>query len=233
MRSNMYDSDFASRIDFAIEKIGGLSKASALIGTSLPTIGRWKDGTSDPKMSNMSAFAKAAGVSLDWLMTGKGTPDGNTQQATIDGCCEHDNSCQVPYYKDVVASAGGGKFSDGVISTDDYLILHKDWTKKSKLSTKDLVAIDTKGDSMLPTIPENATVLVDKSKNIVKDGGIYVVRIDNDLYVKRIQRLPTGLRLISDNKAVYDPIDITKVDLKSSDIQIYGQVVHISYDLPH
>lgn len=229
----MYDSDFASRIDFAIEKIGGLSKASALIGTSLPTIGRWKDGTSDPKMSNMSAFAKAAGVSLDWLMTGKGNPDDGSTQYITNTNREQGDSCQVPYYKDVVASAGGGNFNDGVISTDDYLTLHKDWVKKSNLNANDLVAIDTKGDSMLPTIPENATVLVDKSKNAAKDGRIYVVRIGADLYVKRIQRLPTGLRLISDNKTVYDPIDLTKADLESSDIQIYGQVVHISYDLPH
>ncbi|OPH33752.1 Uncharacterised protein [Moraxella equi] len=59
-----------------------------------------------------------------------------------------------------------------------------------------------------------------------------MIRIGEQLYVKRTQWLPTGLRLISDN-TIYDPIDLSKADLDSSDIEVYGQVVHISYDLPH
>ena len=37
----------------------------------------------------------------------------------------------------------------------------------------------------------------------------------------------------SATNTIYDPIDLTKADLDSSDVEIYGQVVHISYDLPH
>lgn len=68
----MYDSDFADRLDIAIEKIGGVGKACSIIGVSYPTIGRWKEGTSDPKLSNVKAFAEAANVSLDWLVNGTG-----------------------------------------------------------------------------------------------------------------------------------------------------------------
>lgn len=67
---NMYDKNFADRIDTAVKTIGGISKASAIIGVSYPTIGRWKDGSSDPKLSNIVALADAAGVSLDWLVNG-------------------------------------------------------------------------------------------------------------------------------------------------------------------
>ncbi|AWY19532.1 S24 family peptidase [Moraxella bovis] len=136
------------------------------------------------------------------------------------------------YFKGVIASAGGGKFSDGVIGTDDFLAFRKEWINRTSLTASQLVAINTDGDSMFPTIPENATVLIDKSKNTAKDGRIYVIRIGEQLYVKRTQWLPTGLRLISDN-TIYDPIDLSKADLDSSDIEVYGQVVHISYDLPH
>lgn len=66
----MYDENFAARIDIAVKKIGGVGKASALIGVSYPTIGRWKDGSSDPKLSNIVALAEAADVSLDWLARG-------------------------------------------------------------------------------------------------------------------------------------------------------------------
>lgn len=137
------------------------------------------------------------------------------------------------YFKGVIASAGGGKFSDGVIGTDDFLAFRKEWINRTSLAASQLVAINTDGDSMFPTIPENATVLIDKSKNTAKDGRIYVIRIGEQLYIKRTQWLPTGLRLISDNKELYDTIDLTHTDLKSSNVEIYGQVVHISYDLPH
>lgn len=68
----MYDNNFADRIDFAVNKIGGLRKASSIIGVSYPTIGRWQDGSSDPKLSNIVALADAADVSLDWLARGTG-----------------------------------------------------------------------------------------------------------------------------------------------------------------
>lgn len=137
------------------------------------------------------------------------------------------------YFKGVIASAGGGIFSDGVIGTDDFLAFRKAWVKRNGLNAKELVALNTDGDSMLPTIPEKATILVDKSKNIAKDGRIYVIRIDDRLYVKRVQWIPTGgLKLISDN-AVYESFDITRQDLESENVQVYGQVIHLSYDLAH
>lgn len=71
------------------------------------------------------------------------------------------------------------------------------------------------------------------TKNTAKDGRIYVIRIGEQLYIKRTQWLPTGLRLISDNKELYDPIDLSQADIASSNVEIYGQVIHISYDLPH
>ncbi|MDO4897087.1 MAG: helix-turn-helix transcriptional regulator [Moraxella sp.] len=223
--------NFSDRLDFVIEKLGGVGKACTATGMSYPTLGRWKDGSSDPKMSNMVALSQAANVSLDWLMMGTGTPDGSTPQPQSQP--DPDDFYHVPYYRDIIASAGGGKFSDGVIGTDDFLAFRKDWINRTALTAKDLVALNTDGDSMLPTIPENATILVDKSKNIAKDGRIYVVRIDDRLYVKRVQWvLGGGLRLISDN-SVYDSLDITRTDLEHGNIQVYGQVIHISYDLPH
>lgn len=80
----MYDSDFADRLDLVVDKIGGMTKTSALIGVSYPTIGRWKDGTSDPKLSNVVALAHAANVSLDWLVNGSGREIGGVDAAIPD-----------------------------------------------------------------------------------------------------------------------------------------------------
>lgn len=227
--------NFSDRLDFAISKVGNIGDMVKAANISYTTISRWKEG-SDPKMSNLIALADIANVNLDWLMTGRGTPDGGvsiTDEQTNSKHTNQDEYCHVLYYRNIAASAGGGSFSDGVVETGDYLAFRKDWVNANGFKVKDLVALTTSGDSMLPTIPENATILIDKSKNSPRDGRIYVVRIDDRLYVKRIQWIPTGgLRLISDNH-VYESFDITRQQLEQGDIQVYGQVVHIAYDLPH
>lgn len=209
----------------------GLSRDQVVthISYSRSTLQQWEAGSTEPPISAIEQLAKLYKVSPQYLIFGT---DGDTPPPAPTATADDDEYCYIPYFKGVIASAGSGKFSDGVIGTDDFLAFRREWVARTSLSTKDLVAISANGDSMLPTIPEQATILIDKSKNRAKDGRIYVVRIGDQLYIKRIQWLPTGLRLISDN-TIYDPIDLTKADLDSSDVEIYGQVVHISYDLPH
>ena len=101
-----------------------------------------------------------------------------------------------------------------------------------RLSPSSLSAIFIRGDSMEPTIPDGATILVDSSRIEPLDGKIYVIRIDDRLWVKRVQWIPSGgLRLISDNRT-YDNFDISKADLEHDNIQICGQVGNVSYDFP-
>ncbi|MGP1606452.1 MAG: XRE family transcriptional regulator [Moraxella sp.] len=204
--------------------------AAMSVGISRTTLQQWENGATEASLEALDNLAKLYKVSPQYLIFG--TENGNTiNSSTQTG--DNERYYYVPYYKDIVASAGGGKFSDGVIDTDDFLAFRKDWIHHSNLVANKLVALNTDGDSMLPTIPENATIIVDKSKDIAKDGRIYVVRIDNRLYVKRTQWIPTGgLRLISDNP-IYESFDITRQELENGTIQIYGQVIHISYDLPH
>ncbi|STZ63893.1 Uncharacterized HTH-type transcriptional regulator HI_1476 [Moraxella lacunata] len=219
------------RLTQAREK-AGLARAEVAkavnIGTT--TLQQWEVGNREASIETLEQLAKLYHVSPQHLIFGT---DSDSVPTPIADSSADDDYYYVPFYRDIIASAGGGKFSDGVIGTDDFLAFRKDWINRTSLTAKDLVALNTDGDSMLPTIPENATILVDKSKNIAKDGRIYVVRIDDRLYVKRTQWIPTGgLRLISDN-STYESFDISRQELAHGNIQVYGQVVHISYDLPH
>ncbi|UYZ67559.1 helix-turn-helix domain-containing protein [Moraxella bovis] len=213
-----------------VREQSGLGRATVCekVGIGTTTLRQWEVGATEVSLETLEKLARLYKVSLQYLIFGT---DGDTLPPEPTSTSD-DEYHYVPYFRGVIASAGGGKFSDGVIGTDDFLAFRKEWINRTSLTASQLVAINTDGDSMFPTIPENATVLIDKSKNTAKDGRIYVIRIGEQLYVKRTQWLPTGLRLISDN-TIYDPIDLSKADLDSSDIEVYGQVVHISYDLPH
>jgi len=220
----MHTEDFAGRLDLVVKKLGGVTKASQLADISQPTISRWKDGSSDPKISNLVALAQAAQVTLDWLVLG------SAEQSDIKKAA-NDEYYYIPAYE-IEASAGHGAFTEGATTPAKHLAFRKDWVHDRRLSPSSLSAIFTRGDSMEPTIPDGATILVDGSRIEPLDGKIYVIRIDDRLWVKRVQWiLGGGLRLISDNR-IYSDIDVSKADLEHADVQICGQVVYVSYDFP-
>ena len=91
------------------------------------------------------------------------------------------------------------------------------------------MVVFAKGDSMEPTITNNNSLLILTNIESTQDGGIYVIRQDDILLVKRVQRLLDGnLKLISDN-AAYEPMVLTKDSFESLDV--VGQVVWIAKDI--
>ena len=127
------------------------------------------------------------------------------------------NNIQIPIY-DAIASAGEGLINDENIK--EYVSISK-FTLKTFFNlpnTQNLSIITAKGNSMTPTIPENSYILVQQKE--VSDGQICVCRIGEELYVKRLQKLPK-YRLISDNK------DYEAIDLDNIEYQIIGVVVGI------
>lgn len=82
-----------------------------------------------------------------------------------------------------------------------------------------LSIIESIGDSMCPTIAEGSLLLIQEDCTDVLEGCIYVVRLGNDLYVKRVQKRPK-IKLISDNTK-YDPIELAESD----ELVIVGRVV--------
>lgn len=88
-----------------------------------------------------------------------------------------------------------------------------------------LVLFTVNGDSMdCPTsqIKDGGLVLVDTTANDFRKDGIYVISIDDSLFVKRLQIMPGKmLRVKSDNPS-YDPFDVS---LESDSVKIIGRVV--------
>lgn len=122
----------------------------------------------------------------------------------------------IPFYEDISASAGSGAYNE--TETSHVMTFGKGFLREyfGLISFKDLSIIRSVGDSMYPTLPQNCYVLM--QKKAVKESEICVTRIDDELYIKRLQKQPT-IRLLSDNTA-YQPID-----LESKNFEIIGSVV--------
>ena len=124
-----------------------------------------------------------------------------------------DGSGMVPVY-DVYASAGFGSLVGYEEQTHGLAFPPAYLRKLTNGSTRDLVIISVKGDSMEPTLLDDDVVLVDKSKTHMGYEGMFVLRHNDTLLVKRagMAAKPGRVTLISDNKT-YPPVDAALVDL--------------------
>ena len=95
------------------------------------------------------------------------------------------------------------------------------------LPTGNLFYLHCKGDSMAPTIPDNAYVLIRQQAD-VEDGEIAAVLVngDTEATLKRVKRQGDIVLLIPDNKE-YSPYIITK----ENPARILGKALKMSADL--
>ena len=83
----------------------------------------------------------------------------------------------------------------------EYVALRQDWVRSVLGVDPGLVGLEVAvGDSMAPTIRDGSLMLLDGSDQSFAQFGIYVLEVEGERLVKRIQRrLDGSIVLISDN----------------------------------
>ena len=123
----------------------------------------------------------------------------------------------------VRASAGPGALPGGETGKP-YLAFHPQWLKGVTGSRADeLSIIRVEGDSMAPTLNTGDDILVDLADGAERlRDGIYVLRVDGALLVKRLAIHPVGRRVTvqSDNPAYSD-----MPDCGLDEIECIGRVI--------
>jgi len=242
------DISFAERMKVLVEKAGSAEKLASKAGMSSRVIGKYLNGESDPSRSRLVALANAAEVDLVWLAVGdKGGPGGDRQEGVVaerpQGWMslpsldarqvaeaaqphrrEDDRYCYIPLY-DVRASAGGGAMVDQE-NVLDFLSFKADWIRSQLYaSPNDLYLIHVEGESMEPTLRPGDVILVDhREASTLPRDGIYVMRMDGTLLVKRLQRLPGGIVNVTSDNAAYQPFTVT-LGQETNEANIVGRVV--------
>jgi len=122
--------------------------------------------------------------------------------------------------------AGDGSFeTDGDIQC--YYAFQKDWLRK-KGSAEAMVMFDIFGNSMEPEIRSSDTVLVDQSQKAILAGAMYAVGIEDTIMVKRIEKRPNKLVLLSNHKD-YLPIMLNREEAAA--VRIIGKVIWICREI--
>lgn len=221
------DKEFAERITYAIELAGGPMQFAKKAGLSRAVLDKYKNGQSDPSRSRVISMAAAAGVNFEWLATGIGEPQKTygLSDSTQESYAHQDSLAKIPIMN-VTASAGGGS----VVTTEDtdgYLAFEPSWLHRMGLNRAELFTMPTMGESMEPTIKAGEYVLCSSAEHHTKIGdGIYVIRLEGNILVKRLQVLPGGiLEISSDNAQFYKSFTL---DMKgNADFKILGKVVFV------
>lgn len=63
--------EVGTRLKEVIRRVGGLRAASAIVDTKAEQIAKWRDGKARPPFYALQQLAAAAGVSLDWIASGR------------------------------------------------------------------------------------------------------------------------------------------------------------------
>ncbi len=189
------------------------------IGMTMQGIQKWEKGKSKPQQSTIKALISTFNVNPDWLLNGTGEMfigDASRQQEISD-------IISIPYYPEVSAAAG----SCALVYDENTVKNIKISSAIINIKTGDKVCfINATGNSMQSVIDDRDLLLVDLTHKDFIDEGIYVVRLENTLLVKRLQKIPNGIVLISDNPQ-YAPITLNSDNFNENDAAIIGKVISV------
>ena len=221
-RYNFDSAKFIERLKLVIGDTP-VRRFSRSVGISDTLIRNYLSG-SMPSVEKAADIAKGAGVDFSWLCFGLGEPPafittGSSPARTISESApgyaatapaESDDIVWINSY-DVFASAGNGFINEH--ETGSKLPFSYAWLAENGLTGKHLSLLRVSGDSMYPTLRDKEIPLVemlpdDFISRLVDD--VYVIRLNGQLLVKRIQRYGNNGFLIKSDNSFYESFQLTQ-----------------------
>lgn len=156
-------------------------------------------------------FCALKSISINWMLYGQ------SPESLIEAT---NKFFVVKYFSNINASAGGGSDEDGEVIEDILIPNEFVLMLGGERELKNIEAINVTGDSMEPTFSYNDIVFINRGKTDLQRGGIFTIRTQAGLFIKRIQKRIDGkIDIISDNKAY------TTLTLNPNEIEVIGRVV--------
>lgn len=125
---------------------------------------------------------------------------------------------------DIRASMGPGVDRAGSEEVVSQMVVDEVWLRRNCTFTspENLSLVTGQGDSMRPTFEDGDALLVDRGVRECRVDGLYCLALNDELYIKRLQRRPDGsVMMISDNRA-YEPYQISQ---GKDRVDVLGRVV--------
>lgn len=202
----------------------------ALLGLSQGTYQKYESGMVSTPQELLEQLALKYNINLHWLITGQGSMHiGENPETSASTHARASDDMKEDVLKDSVVvamtslrvSAGPGQDWSEADVTGEKLCIPKCVAKRYPRNS-DFAGAQVVGDSMEPTLHDGEPVVF--VKGFVKGDGIYVLAVNGELFVKRLEfnRILNRLRIISDNPK-YPPTELGMDALEG--VRILGKVV--------
>jgi len=208
---------FLGRV-FSATGIGSQAELAAALNVNRSAITQARKKNSIPDKWILQLY-RSYGLDPDWVESGVGAAFNRESDAG------EDLFTGVPKVK-ARLSAGAGSFEVGS-EIEGYYAFRKDWLN-TKGTVSKMVLMDIFGNSMEPEMKDGDTILIDESQKDVMAGAIYAVGVEDTIMVKRLEKHPNKLVLLSDNKD-YSPIYLQSDEIDH--VRIIGKVIWICREL--
>ena len=149
-------------------------------------------------LPTLREVAQELGVSVGELVD---PPGRATWRDAVRDSEQQDGQWRDIQIREVAPAAGVGAevFGEEVVG---YLPFRRDWLDARSIDPGDADIVSVSGESMAPTLPDGCSILVDRQRREPHEGLIYVMRTDEGLVVKRLDKDEKGRWLVvSDNPA--------------------------------
>lgn len=157
-----------------------------------------------------------AGLDVRYVLTGKRSEPDTASSLVIDDDPD-DGHIAVPMY-DIEAAAGTGRFFEHE-NVEEVLYFDVAQLIAEGLTPGELVGAKVRGDSMGETLRDGDRVVVDLSKRT--PDGVFLLRMGDELRIKRVQRVAGGAWLLISDNDHYQPELVKPEDMH--DVEILGQ----------
>lgn len=106
-----------------------------------------------------------------------------------------------------------------------HMQLSEDWVRKNVgySAPGNLAVISAFGDSMMPTFNDGDVILFDRGITQLRLDAVYVVSLNGELFIKRIQRRPDKTIVMKSDNPLYDPYVVPAPEM--STFKVIGKVV--------
>ena len=238
----------------AITLVGGVPELAAIAGVSSRTVYAWKKGERYPNRQNLKRltshlekvaeqtesstelyFPLSVGAerrSMQEHVYGDASQDDSATTFLAPARAENGHQEEFIFVDKAEArpSAGGGSLATSD-SSDGRYAFRLDWILHKTQDANSLKIMEVMGRSMESTLHNGDLCLVNQSDKQLVEDRVYVVRLDDEIYVKRFSRIPGKYLFRGDNRELaYQDIEIDPRD-ESRSWEVIGRVIWAGKDL--
>lgn len=221
--------ELLSKVEKAVESVFGGSrrKLSEAVSLSASTVNRtlksdspYQTGTRKRNLSQIISELQQKG----FILEDKAAPNQYVSRTDI-AAEEQGEAIAIPMAT-FKASAGNGNYVTESQELDRYVIDKKELgpAAQAALKKKGMMLIEVEGNSMLPDLRPGERVIVEltESSHTIKNDAVYLIRIEDAIMLKALQRRPGNKLVVISRSDTYPNYTIDLDD--DPDLEVIGKV---------